>query len=91
LLASSFDHPTQQYQAADSLASAVAMGGANQFKIFTSEKKRFDEWKYSVIIGAREWFYQHKTDDEAYNKQLMTHYHRRQASRSSVSGGVLFY
>jgi hypothetical protein len=85
-LASSYE-PPQQYQAVDSLAAAVAQGGANQFRIFTSEEKRIDEWKYEFILAAREWFYQHKSSDEAYNKQLMTRIIRgvRQAgARSAV-------
>jgi hypothetical protein len=64
--------PAPKYQAPDSLAEAVAQGGANQFRIFTSEEKRIDDWNYACILAAREWFYQHKTNDESYNKQLMT-------------------
>jgi hypothetical protein len=84
-MASSYE-PPHQYQAVDSLAAAVAQGGANQFRIFTSKEKRTDEWKYRVILAAREWFYQHKSSDEAYiiiyniniyNKQQMGTNHQR--------------
>jgi hypothetical protein len=57
-----------KYQAPDSLSAAVAQGGANQFRIFTSEEKRIDDWSYGCILAARECFYQHKTNDESYNK-----------------------
>jgi hypothetical protein len=67
------------------------MGGANQFRIFTSEEKRIDEWKYGVIIGAREWFYQHKTDDEAYNKQLMTRIIRGDKQAGAQSAVVSYF
>jgi hypothetical protein len=67
------------------------MGGANQFRIFTSEEKRIDEWKYSIIIGAREWFYQHKTDDEAFNKQLMTRIIRGDKQAGAQSAVVSYF
>jgi hypothetical protein len=69
----------------------VALGGANQFRIFTSEEKRIDEWKYSVIVAAREWFYQHKTDDEAYNKQLMTRIIREDKQARAQSAVVSYF
>jgi hypothetical protein len=73
------------------LAAAVAQGGANQFRIFTSEEKRIDDWSYACILSAREWFYQHKTGDEAYNKQLMTRIIRGDKQAGAQSAVVSYF
>jgi hypothetical protein len=83
--------PPPRYQAPDSLAAAVAQGGANQFRIFTSEEKRIDDWNYACILSAREWFYQHKTMNEAYNKQLMTRIIRGDKQAGAQSAVVSFH
>jgi hypothetical protein len=83
--------PARKYQASDSLAAAVAQGGANQFRIFTSEEKRIDDWNYACILAAREWFYQHKTNDESYNKQLMTRIIRGDKQAGAQSAVVSYF
>ena len=83
--------PLPKYQAPDSLSAAVAQGGANQFRIFTSEEKRIDDWNYLCILAAREWFYQHKTNDEAYNKQLMTRIIRGDRQAGAQSAVVSYF
>jgi hypothetical protein len=50
----------------------VVQEGVYQFRIFISEEKRIDDRDYANILAAKEWFYQHKTKGESYNKQLMT-------------------
>jgi hypothetical protein len=52
-LTSSYE-PTPKYQAPDSLSAAVAQEGANQFRIFTSEEKRIDDWNYICILAAQD-------------------------------------
>ena len=74
-----------------SAAAAAAMGNSSQLRIFTSEEKRIDDWSYLSIHAAREWFYQNRTEDEVYNKQLMKRIIRGDRSAGAQSAVVSYY
>jgi hypothetical protein len=42
-----------------------------QLRIFTSEENKIEDWSYEQILLARDWFYQKRSDNEAYNKMPM--------------------
>jgi hypothetical protein len=69
----------------------VVQGGSNQFRIFTLEEKRIDDWNYTCILASREWFYQHKTNDISYNKQLMTRIIRGDKQAGAQSAVVSYF
>jgi hypothetical protein len=42
-----------------------------KLRIFTGEEKKIEGWTYAQILPARDWFYQNRSDNEAFNKTLM--------------------